>query len=112
MSDPRAELEAFESDMGELAGNAPELGTFLDFVESAEDTGALDHETKELMSLAIGVVLRCEPCILWHTAGALDAGATPDEVEDALKVAVVMGGGPALAYATKAHRTLRELTAE
>jgi AhpD family alkylhydroperoxidase len=60
------------------------------------------------MSLAIGVVVRCEPCILWHTDAALAAGATAEEVEDALKVAVAMGGGPALAYATEAYRVLRE----
>ncbi|MFB6124228.1 MAG: carboxymuconolactone decarboxylase family protein [Haloferacaceae archaeon] len=91
MTDPRAELESFETDMGEFAGRAPEVETFLDYVDAAEASAALDHETKELMSLAIGVVLRCEPCILWHTAGALDAGASPEAVEDALKVAVVMG---------------------
>jgi AhpD family alkylhydroperoxidase len=69
----------------------------------------LDRKTEALRSLAIGVAVRCEPCSLWHTDAALDAGASPKEVDDALNVAVAMGGGPALAYATKAHRVRLEL---
>jgi AhpD family alkylhydroperoxidase len=110
MGDSAADLEAFRTELESFAGDAPAVGEFLSFVESAERTETLDHKTAELLSLAIGVVLRCEPCILWHTNAALDAGATADEIDDVLQVAVAMGGGPAMAYATKARRVCRELS--
>ncbi|MFB6102364.1 MAG: carboxymuconolactone decarboxylase family protein [Haloplanus sp.] len=109
MTDRAVELEQFRTDLREFAEQTPAIEGFLDYVESAEEPETLDRTTKELLSLAIGVVLRCEPCILWHTAAALDAGATAEEIDDALKVAVVMGGGPALAYATKARQVRRDL---
>lgn len=104
------ELDAYRSDLREFAGQAPAIQEFLGYVESAEESDALDRKTKELMSLAISVVLRCEPCILWHTDGALAAGASSDEIDDALQIAVVMGGGPAVMYATEARRIRRDLS--
>ncbi|WP_254522366.1 carboxymuconolactone decarboxylase family protein [Natrinema caseinilyticum] len=106
------ELDDFKETLGELVHESPELKRFSGFVETAEMTTTLDHKTKELMSLSIGVVTRCDHCILWHTDAALEAGATHDEIVDALKVAVVMGGGPAMTYAVDAYDTLQALEAE
>lgn len=103
------ELQEMKGTLKEMMGEAPELKKFSGFMESAEAPDALDTKTKELMSLAIGVAVKCEGCILWHTEAALDAGATHDEIVDALKVAVVMGGGPALVHAVEAYETLLEL---
>lgn len=64
------------------------------------------------MSLSIEVVTRCNHCILWHTDAALEAGATHDEIVDTLKVAVVMGGGPAMTYAVDAYEMLLALESE
>ncbi|MFT6389732.1 MAG: AhpD family alkylhydroperoxidase [Cellvibrionaceae bacterium] len=63
-------------------------------------TGALDAKTKELIALAIAVAARCDGCIAFHTHDALDAGATREEITDALGVAILMGGGPSVMYAT------------
>lgn len=108
MSNPTEDLEAFRSDLRELSGRIPAVQEFLGYVESSGADGELDRKTKELLSLAVGVVLRCEPCILWHTDAALEAGATREEIEETLAVAVAMGGSPALAYAVEAHRVLEE----
>ena len=77
----------------------------MEYVGAAEKTQTLDTKTKELISVA--VVVRCEPCILWHIKSASDHGATEEEIVDALKVAVVMGGGPALMHAAKAYDILK-----
>lgn len=106
------ELSELKGTLGELIEEAPELEGFSGFVESAEATAALDRRTKELISLSIAVVTRCDHCILWHTDAALEAGATHEEIVDALKVAVVMGGGPAMMYAVEAYGTLLALEAE
>jgi AhpD family alkylhydroperoxidase len=64
--------------------------------------GALDTKTKELMCLAISVVVRCDDCIAYHIHDALEAGATREELADAIGVAILMGGGPSMIYATHA----------
>ncbi|WP_136589816.1 carboxymuconolactone decarboxylase family protein [Salinigranum halophilum] len=106
------QLSEFKGTLGELIEEAPELEQFAGFIHSAEATDVLDNKTKELISLAIGVAVRCEHCILWHTDAALEAGATHEEVVDALKIAVVMGGGPAMTYAVDAYEILCALEEE
>ena len=110
MTDSKRELAQFQEHMEGLTEEAPEIEEFLEYVEAAEAPGALDPKYKELISLAIGIVSHCEPCILWHTNAALESGATREEVLSALKIAVVMGGGPGLAYAVKAHQVLDDLS--
>ena len=65
-------------------------------------TGALDAKTKELMALAISVVVRCDDCIAYHIHDAIEAGASREELADAIGVAILMGGGPSMIYATHA----------
>lgn len=105
------DLEEFKGEMKELVSEKPEIKKFMDYVETAEAGDSLDTKTKELMSLAIGVVLRCGHCIEWHTNAAIESGVTEDEFKDALEVAVLMGGGPALAYATDAYQTYKDMKA-
>jgi len=103
------ELANLKGRLGDLTGEADNLGGFLGYVEAAEADGAIDGKTKELMSLAIGCVARCDDCVLWHLDGALEAGASRKEIVETLEVAVVMGGGPAMTYAIKAYDILEEL---
>ncbi len=70
--------------------------------QSATRAGALDHKTKELIALAIGVAAHCDGCIGFHVKALVKAGATKLELEEALGLAVYMGGGPALMYAAEA----------
>lgn len=72
--------------------------------------GTIDVATKELMALACGIVTHCEGCIASHTASAIRAGATKEAFYETLGVAVLMGGGPALTYATKAVEAYKEFT--
>jgi len=60
--------------------------------------GALSLKHKELIALAIGLALRCEPCILLHVKKCVEAGATRAEVLDAAGVAVMMQGGPSYTH--------------
>lgn len=106
------ELAELKQSLHELVGEAENLEGFAGYVEAAESPGALDTKTKELMSLAVGCAARCEHCVLWHLDGALEAGATREEVIETLEVAVLMGGGPAMTYAIEAYEILEELEAE
>lgn len=53
-------------------------------------------KTNELIGLAIAVALGCEHCMEWHTIGALEQGASEDEIAETLAVTMVMTGGPGL----------------
>ncbi len=64
--------------------------------------GVLDTKTKELMALAISVSQQCDGCLASHARGAHRAGATEDEVAEAIGVAILMGGGPATVYGPRA----------
>jgi AhpD family alkylhydroperoxidase len=68
----------------------------------AVESGALDKKTKELVALAISVVVHCEGCIAYHTHDAIQAGATRSELLETIGVAIMMGGGPASIYAAHA----------
>lgn len=57
------------------------------------DGGALDLKTKELIAVACSSVGRCPHCTDGHLAKAADAGATPEEIAEALAVAWGQGGG-------------------
>lgn len=78
------------------------METFERFHQAAMAAGALDTKTKELMALAISVTAGCDDCIAHHVHDAIEAGATRAEFVDALGVAVLMGGGPGMIYASHA----------
>lgn len=70
--------------------------------------GALDTKTKELIALALSVSLRCDGCIAAHARGAARAGATREEVAEALGVAILLNGGPATVYGPRAFDAFAE----
>ena len=103
------QLEHIKEYMGILGEGAPAtMKAFSDLHSAAGKPGALDFKTKELIALAIGVSLRCNGCIAFHTHDALEAGATREEIMEALGVAVLMGGGPSVIYATHVVEALRQ----
>jgi len=59
---------------------------------------ALDVKTKELIAVAIGLALRCQPCIYLHVKKSIEVGATRQEILAAAGVVVMMQGGPAYVY--------------
>jgi len=70
--------------------------------KKAVESGALDSKTKELMALAISIVVHCEGCIAYHVHDAVAAGATRQELLETIGVALMMGGGPGSIYAAHA----------
>ncbi len=75
---------------------------FSAMAQGATKPQALDRKTKELIALAIGVATRCDGCIGFHAETLVKLGATRQEIEEALAMAIYMGGGPALMYAADA----------
>jgi AhpD family alkylhydroperoxidase len=61
----------------------------------------LGEKTRQLISLAVAVTTRCDGCIVVHSDAALKAGATKEEIGEALGVAVAMNAGAALVYSSR-----------
>ncbi|PWB63420.1 MAG: carboxymuconolactone decarboxylase [Bradyrhizobiaceae bacterium] len=86
-----------------LRGGAPDvMKGFSAIAQAATAAKALDTKTKELIALAIGVAARCDDCIAFHAKAAVQHGATRDEVLETLGMAIYMGAGPAVMYASHA----------
>ena len=73
--------------------------------------GALSHQVKVLIALAIGISIPCEACIISHVNKALKAQATKEQILETLAVAIQMRGGPAIGESRKVLQALEELTA-
>ena len=82
-----------------MAGQLPEVMAALSGLHSVVvKDGALSARTKELMMVAIAIALRCEYCLWKHVPEAVKLGATREEIMEAVSTAIVMAGGPAVAY--------------
>ncbi|SDK68563.1 alkylhydroperoxidase AhpD family core domain-containing protein [Microbulbifer yueqingensis] len=104
-------LHKFEQNSRDLSSAQPAvMKAFWELHKAAVSEGALDAKTKELITLAISVATRCDDCIAHHTYDALEAGASREEIADALGVAILMGGGTSVVYATHAIEALDQFS--
>lgn len=69
--------------------------------EAGKKMSHLDAKTRELIALAVAVTTRCDGCITVHTGAAVKAGATKEEITEALGVAVALNAGAALVYSAR-----------
>lgn len=102
-------LAKFYKYWGELEKVHPDaVKSFSALHQAAFKPGVLDAKTKELICLGIAVAVRCDGCIASHTRGSLEAGATEEEIVEALGVAILMGGGPSVVYVTHAMEAMEQ----
>ena len=79
---------------------APEAeAAFQAFSKAVFAEGALSAKTKQLIAVAVAHVTQCPYCIKGHTKAATRAGATPQELMEAVWVASEMRAGGAYAHA-------------
>jgi AhpD family alkylhydroperoxidase len=95
-----------------LRGGAPEvMKAFAGLAQSAAAAKALDAKTKELIALGIAVAVRCDDCIAFHVKAAMERGASREEVLETLGMAIYMGAGPAVMYASHALEAFSQFNA-
>jgi AhpD family alkylhydroperoxidase len=105
--------KALTADLRNLRTNVPEvMKSFGAMATSAGATGALDAKTKELIALAVSVAIRCDDCIAFHAKAASARGATREEVMETLGMAIYMGAGPSVMYASHALAAFTQFDAE
>jgi AhpD family alkylhydroperoxidase len=60
--------------------------------------GFLDIKTKELIAIASSVLMRCQFCVDVHSQRAVSAGATKEEIAEAISVAMFVAAGSQIGW--------------
>jgi len=71
--------------------------------------GAIPAKYKELMGLVVSAGLRCDDCINYHIIQSYRLEASRAEQEEALNVALVVGGSIVIPHLRRAYAMLEEL---
>ena len=87
----------------------PVMANYTAFRKGVYKDGALSIKTKRLIALACGLQSGCTRCVQGQTKDAIAAGATKNEVLEAVSVAVVMGGTAVSAETWRVVKVLEEL---
>jgi AhpD family alkylhydroperoxidase len=103
--------ELYPSVSKELIGTRNELSpdlqaAFQAFQQRVFAEGALPVKTKQLIAVAVAHVTQCPYCIKGHTRAAIRAGASNNEVMEAIWVAAEMRAGAAVAHSLLAVETM------
>ncbi|MEO0559386.1 MAG: carboxymuconolactone decarboxylase family protein [Bacteroidota bacterium] len=112
MSDSPNRLDAFDAYRSRMNARILDEGThlgikrFFNLDTAAYRDGALDAKTKELLGLVASMVLRCNDCIDYHLEQCTEAGWTEAELEDAMNVALVVGGSIVIPHLRHAVETV------
>jgi AhpD family alkylhydroperoxidase len=85
---------------------------FKAFSQSVFAEGAIPAKTKQLIAVAVAHVTQCPYCIRGHTQSALQHGATPEEIMEAIWVAAEMRAGGAYAHSLLALDTIAHVQGE
>jgi len=98
-----------EEGLAQLGQEMPgPLSGFARLHRKAMEDGTLARKVKEMMALAISIVVGCEGCIVYHLHDAIEAGATRAELLEAVGVGLLMGGGPGSIYAAHALEAITQ----
>lgn len=87
--------ETWPTTIGAMKAQAPNVAqAFGGMFQKLMGEGALSVREKELIATAVGMALRCEPCIYAHVEKAVKNGATREQLIEMAGVVVMMQGGP------------------
>jgi AhpD family alkylhydroperoxidase len=70
--------------------------------------GALDVRTKELISIAASVLMRCERCTEIHTERAKKNGATNEQIAEAVACVMFVAAGSQLSWSDVYDRIIEK----
>ena len=71
--------------------------------------GALPAKYKELMGLVASACLRCDDCINYHVIQSYRLGVSRAEQEEAINIALIVGGSIVVPHLRRAYELLTEL---
>ncbi len=71
--------------------------------------GALSVKIKEMMGLVASLVLRCDDCVKYHIIRCFEEQVTDAELEEALSIALIVGGSITIPHLRRAYEAWDEL---
>ncbi len=102
MMDWNGYLKDLLNTIGKLAELSPDtVRGYRTLSNAGKKTNHLDEKTRQLIALAVAITTRCDGCITVHTDAAIKAGASKEEIAEALGVAVALNAGAALVYSAR-----------
>jgi AhpD family alkylhydroperoxidase len=88
--------------IGEIAKLSPDtLKGYMTLSAAGQKSDLLGAKTRELISVAVAVAIRCDGCITTHTKAAIDHGATRAEIVEAIGVATALNAGAGMVYSAR-----------
>ena len=85
-----------EVSTAEETGKAKEK--FSSFMGAVNTEGAISFRNKELISIALSVVCKCEPCVKIHIDKARSLGISQAEIDEAVWMGIAFGGAPVMMF--------------
>jgi len=102
MMDWKAYRDQVNAAVKEISIANPEIvKAYAGFSHANAKSTHIDAKTRELIAIAVAVTLRCDGCINAHTDAAIKAGASKEEIVDALGVAIMVNAGATLVYSAR-----------
>ena len=87
-----------------------EMKRFFSMDHQVYADGALPKKTKELLGLVASLVLRCDDCVKYHIGQCAEEGITDNELEEALSVALIVGGSITIPHLRRAFAAWEEIS--
>ncbi len=81
---------------------------FSDLRNAVYKEGALDQRTKELISIAASVLMRCERCTEIHAERAKKHGASDEQIAEAIVCAMFVAAGSQLSWSEVYDRIIKK----
>ena len=105
------ETRLYRSEMNDKILNAgfKEFNRFFALDTNAYLEGAIPVKYKELMGLVGSMVLRCNDCIFYHLDRCVTEGSTREELNEAMNIALIIGGSIVIPHLRYAFEVLDEL---
>ena len=86
-----------------------EIKRFFNLDTNVYKDGAISAKTKEMLALVASTVLRCDDCIKYHIIRCYDEGLTDKELQEALAIALIVGGSITIPHIRRAFKSWEEL---
>ena len=102
----RSEVMQRVGDLGKLTPET--LKGVMALGNAGNKTNLLGAKVRELIAL---VTTRCDGCIAVHAEAAVKAGATEEEIAEALGVAINLNAGAAVVYSARTLGAIKQLKA-
>jgi len=80
---------------------------YFKFYTETYRTSTIDRKTKELIAIAASLTAKCQGCLEGHIKKAIKLGATPDEVGEAIAIAMGIGAAAVVDQTDAAARNLK-----